>query len=123
MNRREFTAGSLSAACIGGFFSASFAGTAHSQESLARLNRSHPPAQALKYVEDASRADPSVYPADASPSCASCRHYQGSNDPRGGCALYPGFSVRASGWCTGWVASKQSIEDAAGNGTDRLHSG
>ena len=72
-------------------------------ESLKPLDTSHPPAKALAYVEDAANADPSRFQAGS--RCDNCTHYQphtGSAD-RGGCALFPGFSVTAAGWCAGWV--------------------
>lgn len=73
-------------------------------ESLTPLDTSHPPAKALAYVEDAANADPSRYQPGS--RCDNCTHYQpqaGAAD-RGGCALFPGFSVTAGGWCAGWVA-------------------
>jgi hypothetical protein len=105
MNRRRFTRASITA--LGapglGLVACQVAGAA---ETLKPLSRAHPPARALKYVDDAADADPSVYPEDASQNCKNCRHYQGGDDPRGACALYNGFSVSSSGWCTGWVAQQ-----------------
>ncbi len=105
MNRRRFTRASVVAgigAC--GLIPTRALRAAGGEGSLQALTRSHPPAEALKYVDDASDADASVYPADTAQNCANCRHYQGGDAPEGGCALYQGFSVQASGWCTGWVA-------------------
>jgi len=78
--------------------------SARAAGTLKPLNRDHPPAEALRYVDDAANADPSVYPEAGKANCGNCRHYQGGNQPRGACALFSGFSVRSSGWCTGWVA-------------------
>lgn len=58
-------------------------------------------AKALKYVNDASKAP------DAKPGskCANCSLYQGAKDSaQGGCLLFPGKSVKATGWCSSWTA-------------------
>lgn len=62
-----------------------------------------PTAKALKYVPDASKAP------DAKPGskCANCSLYQGAADSaQGGCLLFPGKSVKATGWCSSWTAKK-----------------
>jgi len=59
-----------------------------------------PTAKALKYVPDASKA------SDAKPGskCANCKLYQGAaNSSEGGCLLFPGKAVKASGWCSSWT--------------------
>jgi len=65
------------------------------------LTADDPTAKALKYVVDASKA------TDAKPGskCANCRLYQGAPDSaQGGCLLFPGKSVKATGWCSSWTA-------------------
>jgi hypothetical protein len=60
-----------------------------------------PTAKALKYVPDASKA------SDAKPGskCLNCKLYQGAaNSSEGGCLLFPGKAVKASGWCSSWTA-------------------
>jgi hypothetical protein len=60
-----------------------------------------PTAKALKYVSDASKAP------DAKPGshCGVCRLYQGAaNSTQGGCLLFPGKDVMATGWCASWTA-------------------
>jgi High potential iron-sulfur protein len=60
-----------------------------------------PTAKALKYASDASKA------ADAKPgsTCANCKLYQGAvGAAQGGCQLFPGKSVKATGWCISWTA-------------------
>ncbi len=60
-----------------------------------------PTAKALKYTPDASKA------SDAKPGskCANCKLYQGAaNSEQGGCLLFPGKAVKASGWCSSWTA-------------------
>jgi High potential iron-sulfur protein len=60
-----------------------------------------PVAKALQYVEDASKASA----AKAGSKCANCKNYQGAaNSTQGGCLIFPGKSVKASGWCLSWVA-------------------
>ena len=74
-------------------------------DELKPLTGSEPAAQALHYVEDSANADPAYYEQGSGHQCASCRHYQGGDKPRGGCALFPGHSVSAKGWCAGWVSA------------------
>lgn len=74
-------------------------------EPLKPLDTSHPPAKALKYVNDFNNADPSVYEAGSGERCSNCVHYEARNDEQGTCAIFPGFSVAAKGWCAGWVAA------------------
>jgi|SRR5579859_5667785 len=60
-----------------------------------------PTAKAVKYVSDASKA----IGAKPGSKCASCTLYQGTaTSDQGGCALFPGKSVKANGWCTSWTA-------------------
>jgi len=64
------------------------------------LSADDPTAKALKYTSDASTAK------DAKPGskCANCRLYQGAaKSTEGGCSIFPGKSVKASGWCTSWT--------------------
>ena len=60
-----------------------------------------PTAKALQYVSDASKA------ALAKPGsqCANCSNYRGTTgSAQGGCLLFPGKAVQATGWCSGWTA-------------------
>ena len=60
-----------------------------------------PTAKALKYVPDVSKA------AEAKPGskCENCKLYQGAaGAPQGGCLLFPGKAVKATGWCASWTA-------------------
>jgi len=61
-----------------------------------------PTAKALKYVNDASKA------SEAKPGskCANCSLYQGGSAAQGGCLLFPGKAVMATGWCATWTAKK-----------------
>lgn len=68
------------------------------------LAESEPSALALSYVEDASKVDKakfSTYKADQ--NCSSCALFQGgAKDASGGCVLFPGRQVKATGWCSSW---------------------
>jgi hypothetical protein len=60
-----------------------------------------PTALALKYVSDASKS------SDAKPGnkCANCAFYQGATgSAQAGRPLFPGKSVKATGWCSSWNA-------------------
>lgn len=62
-----------------------------------------PTAKALKYVSDASKATG----AKPGSKCANCSNYQGAaGSAQGGCLLFPGKAVNASGWCSSWIAKK-----------------
>ena len=57
-------------------------------------------AKALKYVEDASKAQGALKGS----TCANCALYQGhSGAASGPCQLFPGKSVTAAGWCSSWA--------------------
>ena len=60
-----------------------------------------PTAKALQYVSDASKASG----AKPGSKCASCSNYQGAaGSAQGGCLLFPGKAVKATGWCSSWTA-------------------
>ena len=57
-------------------------------------------AKAVKYVEDASKAQGAV----PGSTCANCALYQGhSGAPTGPCQIFPGKQVKAAGWCSSWA--------------------
>ena len=57
-------------------------------------------AQAVKYVEDASKAKGAV----PGSTCANCAVYQGrAGAPAGSCQIFPGKQVKAAGWCSSWA--------------------
>lgn len=81
---------------------------AHAQgDGLTPLSPMHGPAMALNYVDDAADANPDHYTQGSGEHCANCRHYRGGDNARGGCALFPNYSVSAKGWCAGWVADPE----------------
>ena len=60
-----------------------------------------PTAKALKYVSDASKASA----AKPGSQCANCSIYQGAaGSAQGGCLMFPGKAVQATGWCSSWTA-------------------
>ena len=60
-----------------------------------------PTAKALKYVSDASKASG----AKPGSKCENCKLYQGTaGSAQGPCLLFPGKSVKATGWCISWTA-------------------
>ena len=82
---------------------AGFSSRAATAADLPLLTADDPAAKALKYVPDASKA------SDAKPGskCATCANYQGAaGSAQGGCLLFPGKAVQATGWCSVWTAKK-----------------
>lgn len=68
---------------------------------LPLISADDPTAKALKYVNDASTASG----AKPGSKCANCSNYQGPvGSSQGGCVLFPGKSVKATGWCSSWTA-------------------
>lgn len=57
-------------------------------------------AKAVKYVEDAAKAEGAM----PGSTCANCALYQGhSGAPSGPCQIFPGQRVKAAGWCSTWA--------------------
>jgi hypothetical protein len=57
-------------------------------------------AQAVKYVEDASKAKGAL----PGSTCANCALYQGhSGSATGLCQIFAGKQVKAAGWCSSWA--------------------
>jgi hypothetical protein len=64
------------------------------------LNPEDKDAKAVKYVEDATKAQR----ATPDSTCANCAVYQGkANAPTGPCQIFPGKLVKAAGWCSSWA--------------------
>jgi hypothetical protein len=59
-----------------------------------------PTAKALNYTEDASKAAPPHQPGQA---CSNCNFFHGGATGYGPCDLFPGKSVNAKGWCSGYA--------------------
>ena len=64
------------------------------------LNPEDKDAKAVKYVEDATKAQR----AAPDSTCANCAVYQGkAGAPTGPCQIFPGKLVKAAGWCSSWA--------------------
>jgi len=63
-------------------------------------------AQSLSYVHEASRVDASAQPRyEEGQQCSNCSLYQGGDQPWGGCPLFAGKRVKATGWCNAYIAA------------------
>jgi len=71
-------------------------------QDLPALPLDNAQAKALGYAEDvATVKHPSLKPGS---DCANCQFYQGvAGAAAGPCALFPGHSVKAKGWCSAWA--------------------
>jgi hypothetical protein len=64
------------------------------------LNPEDKDAKAVKYVEDATKAQR----ATPDSTCANCAVYQGkAGAATGPCQIFPGKLVKAAGWCSSWA--------------------
>lgn len=71
---------------------------------LAHVDAAGAQAQALGYVEDATKADKVKFPAYvAGSACAGCLLFQGGTAAWGACALFAGSAVNAKGWCSAFA--------------------
>ena len=77
---------------------------AQAQMAAGLLEESDPGAQGLAYRADATKVDPAKNPTyQPGQTCANCSLYAGdAGQPQGGCALFYGKEVAASGWCNAW---------------------
>ena len=72
-------------------------------QDLPKLSLEDPLAVGLQYVEDATASTSPAYKAGS--TCANCLQIQGTDgDAYRPCAIVPGKSVAAAGWCSAWVA-------------------
>ncbi len=72
----------------------------------AMLSESDPTAAALGYTAQTQRVDARRFPRhSASQRCGVCQLYTGRTrgEPVGGCGIFPGRLVPASGWCSAFV--------------------
>ncbi len=97
INRRHFVQLTSAAAA------AALTHQAKAAEPLKPLPTDNPQAQALKYTEDVSANPPAGYPQGSGDRCSNCMHYTAVDDSSGSCAIFPGYSVKSSGWCSAWV--------------------
>lgn len=75
-----------------------------------KVAESEPLAQAMGYVEDASKVDTAKFPkragdAGANQFCNNCALYAGDPDSESApCSIFQNRLVSGTGWCNAWVA-------------------
>jgi hypothetical protein len=94
--RRRFLARMLAAAAALPLLSA---GTRDAfAQALKPLDPTLANAKALKYSPDATKVgDPARKPGS---QCANCQFFQAGT---GACQIFPGYSVKPTGWCAAWA--------------------
>ncbi len=82
--------------------------------ALTPLDANDPQAKALGYSADSTKVDAKTNPTHKpEQKCATCVQYVGkAGDASGGCNLFPGRAVAATGWCRVW-ALKPAAKPAA----------
>lgn len=71
-------------------------------QDLPALPLDNPQAKALGYSDDAATVKHPSFKAGS--NCANCQFYQAAAGAASGpCALFPGHSVKAKGWCSAWA--------------------
>ena len=76
-------------------------------EGMPKLDPSDPTAMALVYVEDPAdldKANPAAARYEAGQTCANCIQIQSDSGDFRPCAIFPGKTVAAAGWCSVWAA-------------------
>ncbi len=70
----------------------------------AMVGETEPQAVALHYKADTAKVDQAKYPKHAATQrCDNCALYQAKGAAAGGCSLFAGKQVAASGWCSAYV--------------------
>lgn len=70
-----------------------------------QLSLDDPTAKALGYVHDTANVNSADNPNHAATqTCANCTLIQAAEGEWRPCAIFPGKSVNAKGWCKSWVA-------------------
>ena len=74
-------------------------------QDLPHVTSDDPTAAALKYVDDATKADrvDKSGVAAADQDCSNCQFIQSDSGEWRPCALFPGKSVHSKGWCMNWT--------------------
>ena len=99
LSRRRFLRNLAVAGPAGSLLLVNPAGAA----DLPKLALDDPLAVGLQYVEDATASSAPNYKAGQ--NCANCLQIRGNDgDAYRPCAIVPGKSVAAAGWCSAWVA-------------------
>ncbi len=97
LSRRAFVSGAASSVVgIAGLSSVADA------QDMPMLDEADPTAVALKYVADATKADPELRAGER--FCNNCALYAGAADSAAApCSIFPGKQVAGSGWCSVWA--------------------
>ncbi|MDP5071964.1 MAG: high-potential iron-sulfur protein [Congregibacter sp.] len=72
-------------------------------DAVARLDENGPQAAGLGYRHDATTVENARYKAGQ--QCSNCVLYQGGDNEWGGCPLFTGTQVKATGWCSAYSAA------------------
>lgn len=94
-SRRQFLVRGLVAVAAVPFVSGVLSTQVQAQ-ALKALPATNPQAVALKYVADAQKA----VGAKPGSNCANCQLFTAAT---GACAIFAGFSVSKTGWCSAWA--------------------
>lgn len=72
-------------------------------QAQAMVAETDPQAVGLGYKTDTTKVDNKKFPKHtAEQKCANCQMYQGKAAASGGCAIFPGKQVVATGWCSAY---------------------
>ena len=97
LTRRAFVSGAASS-----FVGLGAVTTTSQAQDLPLLDEADPTAVALKYVADATKADPALRPGER--FCNNCALYTGdAGSAAAPCSIFPGKQVAAAGWCSVWA--------------------
>ena len=72
-------------------------------DSMPRVDENGPQAKGLGYVHDATTSGNARYASGQ--QCANCALYLGGGSAWGGCPLFAGKQVKATGWCSAYAAA------------------
>ncbi|EAQ97271.1 high-potential iron-sulfur protein [Congregibacter litoralis] len=86
-----------------GMDAAASEGATIASDATAKLDESSPQAAGLGYKHDATTVKNARYAAGQ--QCSNCALYQGGDSAWGGCPLFAGKQVKATGWCSAYSAA------------------
>ncbi|WOJ91901.1 high-potential iron-sulfur protein [Congregibacter variabilis] len=72
-------------------------------DAMAQLDENGPQAMGLGYKHDATTVDNARYKSGQ--QCSNCVLFQGGSSEWGGCPLFTGKQVKATGWCSAYSAA------------------
>ena len=72
-------------------------------DAMAQLDEKGPQAMGLGYKHDAATVENARYKSGQ--QCSNCVLFQGGSSEWGGCPLFTGKQVKASGWCSAYSAA------------------